>query len=68
MDIIYRLTQEKMLMIGPFRGDYTVSFRNYVIKNGQHTPTKDGIALSIKVWRNILEIQDEINRDIDLVI
>jgi hypothetical protein len=57
-----------MLMIGPFREDYLVSFRNYVYKNGQHTPTKDGIALSIKVWRNILEIQDEINRDIDLVI
>ncbi len=55
-------------MIGPFKEDYLISFRNYVFKNGQHTPTKEGIALSIKVWRNILEMQDEINKDIELVI
>ncbi len=55
-DIIYELTQEKMLMIGPYRDDYLVSFRNFIMKNGKHTPTKDGIALSVKVWRNVLEI------------
>ena len=55
-------------MIGPFKEDYLVSFRNFVLKNGKHTPTKDGIALSVKVWHNILEMQHAINKDIELVI
>ncbi len=32
-DIIYELTQEKMLMIGPYNQEYLVSFRHYYIKN-----------------------------------
>lgn len=45
-------------------GNYLIHFREYVIKNHQHKPTANGLAMNLDVWQRFLENLDQIKEDI----
>ncbi|XP_017068478.1 RNA polymerase II transcriptional coactivator [Drosophila eugracilis] len=55
----------RQVRINEFRGRKMVDIREYYEKNGENLPGKKGISLSIKQWKKLLEVAEEVTRAVE---
>ncbi|KAH8353008.1 hypothetical protein KR084_008230 [Drosophila pseudotakahashii] len=55
----------RQVRINEFRGRKMVDIREFYEKNGETLPGKKGISLSIKQWKKLLEVAEEVTRAVE---
>ncbi|KAI8043345.1 RNA polymerase II transcriptional coactivator [Drosophila gunungcola] len=55
----------RQVRINEFRGRKMVDIREYYEKGGETLPGKKGISLSIKQWKKLLEVAEEVTRAVE---
>jgi len=51
--------------VSEFRGRKSVDIREYYEKSGKTLPGKKGISLSIKQWKELLKVAEEITSAVE---
>ena len=67
-DIVYELTNKKMVRMGIFERDqvFLIHIRGYHIDaEKHHKPETGGVALNLEAWRALYKNIDHINFDVD---
>ncbi|XP_016967639.1 RNA polymerase II transcriptional coactivator [Drosophila biarmipes] len=55
----------RQVRINEFRGRKMVDIREFYEKNGETLPGKKGISLSIKQWKKLLEVAEEVTSAVE---
>ncbi|XP_016982128.1 RNA polymerase II transcriptional coactivator [Drosophila rhopaloa] len=55
----------RQVRINEFRGRKMVDIREFYEKSGETLPGKKGISLSIKQWKKLLEVAEEVTRAVE---
>ncbi|XP_037712401.1 RNA polymerase II transcriptional coactivator [Drosophila subpulchrella] len=62
---IWTLEGLRQVRVSEFRGRKTVDIREYYEKDGKTLPGKKGIALTIKQWKELLKVAEEVTSAVE---